>query len=390
MKILFLTFYYKPDLCAGSFRNSPLVDELSKQLNGDDQIHVLTTMPNRYSTFKEDAKQHEVNGNIEIDRISLPEHKSGFIDQAVAFKKYYSSVLKLLKNKKYDIVYASSSRLFTAFLGNRISRKMKISLYLDIRDIFYDTMNDVIKNKIIKYPLLIILKLIEKRTIKRSSHLNLISGGFNDYFSEYTGMKKSNYTNGIDNEFYDWPSSENNPTNNFIITYAGNIGEGQGLHRIIPAAAKELGEKYKFKLIGDGGKIRELREQIYRSGINNVELLPPTDRKQLIQYYKESHFLFIHLNDYKAFEKVLPSKIFEYGATDKPIIAGVSGFSEKFIKENLENIIHFKPGDVSGMVNAVRKYEFKFQDRREFCNKYLRKKINKDLSKSILELIEFN
>ena len=47
--------------------------------------------------------------------------------------------------------------------------------------------------------------------------------------------------------------------------------------------------------------------------------------------------LFIHLNAYPAFEKVLPSKIFEYAATGKPILAGVSGYSADFIRNNLKD-----------------------------------------------------
>ena len=43
MKILFLTFYFEPDLCAGSFRNTPLFRELLRQMNEKDWIHVITT-----------------------------------------------------------------------------------------------------------------------------------------------------------------------------------------------------------------------------------------------------------------------------------------------------------------------------------------------------------
>ena len=79
MKILFLTFYFEPDLCAGSFRNSPLAIELSKRLGADDELHVVTTMPNRYKSFKEDAQEYEERGNMKIQRITIPNHKSGFL-----------------------------------------------------------------------------------------------------------------------------------------------------------------------------------------------------------------------------------------------------------------------------------------------------------------------
>ena len=147
-RIVYLTFYFRPDLCAGSFRNSPLALELAKKAK-EVLIDVYTTLPNRYSTFDADAPEFEEFNNLRIHRISMPPHKSGMLDQVFSFLRYYKEVSRLNKGKKADLVFASSSRLFTAFLGYRIARKTKIPLYLDIRDIFVDTMNDVLKSKIL-------------------------------------------------------------------------------------------------------------------------------------------------------------------------------------------------------------------------------------------------
>ena len=51
-KILYLSFYFEPDVTAGSFRNTSLVKELAKQAEGKAEVFLLTTKPNRYSTFK--------------------------------------------------------------------------------------------------------------------------------------------------------------------------------------------------------------------------------------------------------------------------------------------------------------------------------------------------
>jgi len=384
MRILYLTFYFEPDLSAGSFRNSSLVKELSASLGPTDQITVVTTMPNRYSSFSEEAVPYEKSGNTEVFRIKLPHHKSGFKDQAVAFKTYFFNSLKITRHQQYDLVFASSSRIFTAFLGSYISRKKKIPLYLDIRDIFVDTMKDIIKSRLIKFPLLLFLNIIEKYTFSHAAHINLISEGFKPYFEKYLKPKYSFFTNGIDAEFHNLPESTNLPEGELIITYAGNIGEGQGLHKIIPGAAALLGQGYKFRIIGDGGKKNALLDQIQESKISNVEIIPPVSRKELIEYYNQSHFLFLHLNDYKAFEKVLPSKIFEYGATDKPIIAGVSGFASNFITARLTNYILFSPGDVESFVQQVKKYHFKFLKRTSFKENFARENINKEMAASII------
>ncbi len=121
MNILFISFYFEPDLCAGSFRNTPLFNELRSHLKEDDFIHVITTQPNRYKSFKTTGESVETGSNYEINRIKIPEHKGGMLDQAKSFTTFYKEAKKLVKGKEYDLVYASSSRLFTAFLGRSIA-----------------------------------------------------------------------------------------------------------------------------------------------------------------------------------------------------------------------------------------------------------------------------
>ncbi|MFD0763868.1 glycosyltransferase family 4 protein [Mucilaginibacter lutimaris] len=386
-KILYLSFYFEPDLCAGSFRNSPLAKELARQAEGKATIDIVTTLPNRYNTFDTEAPAFEERGNITINRILIPKHKSGFMDQINSFKTYFSEAQKIVKSKKYDLVFASSSRLFTAYLGYKIAKKKNIPLYLDIRDIFIDTMQDVLQNKAVKAGVIPVLKSIEKRVFNYASHINLISGGFEPYFTKYKKAKYSSFSNGIDPEFMNLSPTVFANKEQRLITYAGNMGEGQGLHKIIPQAAKALGSKYKFLVIGDGGVKQKLVDGIAEHGVTNVELRGPVSRKELLAIYAESDFLFLHLNDYNAFKKVLPSKVFELGAYDKPIIAGVAGFANQFIAKNIPNRILFLPGDVNDMVGQLNNYEYSLGFRNEFLHSFKREQINKEMATSILSYL---
>ncbi len=392
MNILYLSFYFEPDLCAGSFRNSPLAKELSKQAGDNAVIEVVTSQPNRYNTFKVKAEARETIGNMTIHRIQLPEHKSGMLDQVHSFKTYFSQALKITKNKKYDLVFASSSRLFTAYLGYVIARKQQIPLYLDIRDIFVDTMDDVLKNRWLKTVVMPFLKLVERRTFAYAHHINLISEGFKPYFAKYSQASFSFFTNGIDGIFLDnkvardkLPTvKQDTPKETFTITYAGNIGEGQGLHKIVPQAAKRLGDKYQFRVVGDGGAKGLLENGLQQLHVTNVEILPPVSRERLLEIYNESDFLFLHLNDYDAFKKVLPSKIFELATFDKPIIAGVGGYANQFARENISNVILFDPCDADAMVTQLEGYDYVNEERGEFMERFSRKNINKKMAESIL------
>ncbi|GHU73344.1 hypothetical protein FACS189450_12950 [Spirochaetia bacterium] len=172
------------------------------------------------------------------------------------------------------------------------------------------------------------------------------------------------------------------------ILYAGNIGEGQGLEKIIPPAADILGSNYRFIVIGDGGTKRKLLNEITKRKLINVEIENPMDRTELKKLYAKADYLFIHLNNYKAFEKVLPSKIFELAAYDKPIIAGVLGFSYDFIEMNISNVILFKSCDVDSFIKKLQDYNYKTEHRLKFIEKYKRETINHDMAKSILKFAE--
>ena len=389
-RIVYLTFYFRPDLCAGSFRNSPLALELAKKAK-EVLIDVYTTLPNRYSTFDADAPEFEEFNNLRIHRISMPPHKSGMLDQVFSFLRYYKEVSRLNKGKKADLVFASSSRLFTAFLGYRIARKTKIPLYLDIRDIFVDTMNDVLKSKILKTVLLPVLKFIESITFNYAKHINLISGGFKEYFQKYKKSTFSFYSNGIDDEFLienNIALNNNSGSAKKVIVYAGNIGEGQGLHKIVPQTAKLLGDRFEFLIIGDGGTKILLQKEIEEVGINNVILKNPINRKELQNVYSSADYLFLHLNDYPAFRKVLPSKIFELATFKKPILAGVSGFSAQFIIDEINNSFVFNPCDSKALANHLLNPDENLNiDRSDFIQKFKRSIINEKMATSILNYI---
>ncbi|MDR2409879.1 MAG: glycosyltransferase family 4 protein [Bacteroidales bacterium] len=386
MKILYLTFYFEPDLCAGSFRNTSLVQSLSDQLGQNDTIDVYTTYPNRYKTYKKAVPNFEEKKNIRINRINVPEHESGIIDQIATFCFFFFTVRKFVRNKNYDLVFASSSRLFTAYLGYSIANKKNIPLYLDIRDIFVDTIGDILKNPFGSL-VIFVLRIIEKKTFNHASHINLISEGFLPYFKLFKCSSYSFFSNGIDEEFLDNHMEIKNDNKQMVIMYAGNIGEGQGLEKIIPPAAEMLGDNYKFLIIGGGGKKGKLLSEILKRKLNNVEVQDPVSRNELRDLYNKAQFLFIHLNDYKAFERVLPSKIFELASYDKPIIAGVLGFSYRFIKENVQNVILFKSCNVESFVDQVKKFNYKTLHRGEFINKYQRKFIDYNMSQSIINII---
>lgn len=387
-----LTFYFRPDLSACSFRATPLVDQLRTMMPAGSQIDVITTLPNRYRSFTVDAPHSEEVPGLSVFRIALPRHKSGMIDQSRAFYSFARAAIQRVGSEKYDIVFATSSRLMTAVLAAHIARRAGAKLYLDIRDIFVDTMKDVASR--LSWVIGPVAARLERWAIGRATKVNLVSPGFAEYFSErYPNKQFSFITNGIDEEFVAGSNGldsklsgrDDDPQ---VILYAGNLGEGQGLHEIIPQLAKRLGKRVHFKIIGDGGRKDALLAAISRLGVANAELLPPMDRVELVKAYRAADVLFLHLNDYPAFRKVLPSKVFEYGAMGKPVWAGVSGYAATFLEKELTNAVVFAPCDVEAAVNSFSELRFENTPRNDFVRKFGRKSVTHELAKDILSIAD--
>ena len=387
MRILVLSFYYPPDIGPGPLRAKSIVDALLAVGGQEIQIDVLTTLPNRYHSLDVTAPLLEHLGPLCITRIALPEHKSGMADQARAFVRYARAVQQRVRGGQWDVVVATSSRLMTASLGAWVAKRRDAMLYLDIRDLFTDTMEDVLAKNPLR-GLLPGFRVLERWTFRAARQMNVVSAGFLPHIQRVApGLAPTVYTNGIDPAFVEMDFTQSTPTEKPVVLYAGNMGDGQGLHRIVPDVAEAM-PGVQFRLIGDGGRRSALMESVERLALKNVEILNPVARAALMEAYRQADVLFLHLNAFKAFHKVLPSKIFEYAATGKPILAGVAGHAADFLRDNVPGVEVFPPCDTDAMQAGLQRLLIgpRMIDRSEFCSLHLRENIMKQMAGDILAL----
>jgi len=390
MRLLVLSFYYEPDLCAGSFRTTTLVAALRERAPAGTHVEVVTTLPNRYSSFSRPAAEFDADDGLEVRRIRLPPHRSDMLGQSRAFLRFAHEALKQVADRDYDLVFATSSRLMTAALGAWIARRKRVPLYLDIRDLFSETIDEILLAPA-GWAVRRLIARVEAWTMRRADRINLVSRGFESYFRRhYSDRSLAWFSNGIDDEFLavpPAPRARSSVDTRTLVLYAGNIGEGQGLHDILPALALALRDRARFVVIGDGGRRAALEAAIAAAGVDNFELLAPMPRFELLQVYRAADVLFLHLGRQAAFEKVLPSKLFEYAALAKPILAGVAGFAARFIHEEITNAAVFAPCDVGAAVTAFGSLQLIDCPRPEFVAKYAREKIARAMADDILATV---
>jgi glycosyltransferase involved in cell wall biosynthesis len=391
VRFLILSFYYEPDLSAGSFRTTALVAALRERLPAGSQVDVVTTFPNRYRSFNRGASEVDSANGIEVRRIRLPSHRSDMLGQSRAFARFARQALKHVAGRDYDLVFATSSRLMTAALGAWIAGRKNAPLYLDIRDLFVETINEVLPAPA-AWPVRALMTRVESWTMRRAARINLVSRGFEGYFRKrYSASSLAAFTNGIDAEFLTAAppaTARAAGDGRTVILYAGNIGEGQGLHEILPPLALALRQRARFVVVGDGGRRAMLESALAAHGADNVELRPPVSRAELIGAYRAADVLFLHLGSHAAFEKVLPSKLFEYAALGKPILAGVAGYAAQFIREEIANAAVFAPCNVAAALVAFASLKLTDSPRPEFVAKYARASIARAMADDMLMLAQ--
>ncbi|QBA65410.1 glycosyltransferase [Muriicola soli] len=183
MKVLFLSYYYKPDITAAAFRSSDFVNYLSKA--GTD-IRVITTYPHK----SENVQLEEVKDNITLERIALrPVKGRGFKNFLIHYlsfipKSISQSIKWSSKGWKPDIIYISSPPIFIGITGIILKYYLRRHLVLEVRDIWPDSAVAAgqLKKGGLAYKL---ASLFERFLYRRSNGMVCVSSPMRDYIKQY-------------------------------------------------------------------------------------------------------------------------------------------------------------------------------------------------------------
>ena len=122
----------------------------------------------------------------------------------------------------------------------------------------------------------------------------------------------------------------------FCVTYCGAIGMAHGLE-VVLRAARLLRERDRsdivFLLVGDGARLDALRGEALGSRLDNVVFAGALARSAVPAVLSVSDACLVHLRRTRTFTSVMPSKIFEAAAMERPIILGVRGFARDFVEK---------------------------------------------------------
>lgn len=110
-----------------------------------------------------------------------------------------------------------------------------------------------------------------------------------------------------------------------------------------------------FLLVGDGARRQSLVDECETRGLRDwVQFTGLLSKLDMPKVLASSNVLLVHLRSCELFQTVIPSKIFEAMAMEKPIIMGVQGESADIVQKAQAGI-DMVPGNAQSLYDCVTK-----------------------------------
>ncbi|MGL5641344.1 MAG: glycosyltransferase family 4 protein, partial [Paraclostridium sp.] len=176
----------------------------------------------------------------------------------------------------------------------------------------------------------------------------------------------------------------------FVVTFAGNIGKAQSVDTIIEAANLCKDKKdIKWIILGDGSEFENIKNLVGKYNLHDtVKLLGRKPATDMPKYFFNSDALVVTLKNTDILKITLPAKVQSYMASGKPIIGAISGAGMETISDAKCGLAS-EAEDFEGLYsNVINLYNMTKEERDNLGNngkKYFRQNFEREMLLSKLE-----
>lgn len=367
MKILFITHYYHPEGNAPATR----VFEMSRRwARAGHEVTVLTAVPNVpsgvvYEGYINRWKQKERIEGVRVVRVwTYLAANAGTTRRIASYLSFMlTAVLAGLRVEQPDVVIASSPQFFCGWAGRLVAKVRRLPFVLEVRDLWPESI--VAVGAMRASPLIGFLRWLEWRLYRGATSIVTVGEPYREKLVE-RGVPKDDILvipNGVDLNLFSPGAppgslrSEWGVGSRFACAYVGTIGMAAGLDVVVRAGKllRDAGrDDICFLLVGDGATRTQLEKQVADEGLTNVILTGRLPKHRIPEVLASVDACLVHLMKAELFKTVIPSKIFEAAAAEKPIILGVEGFSADLVATTGAGLC-IEPENEHELVEAVRR-----------------------------------
>ena len=340
MKIIYLHQYFNTPEMSGGTRSYEMARRL---VDNGHEVHMITT--SREHNSKNGWTETTISG-INVHWLKVPySNNMSFNQRILAFFKFAFRSAKKASSIDADLIFATSTPLTIAIPAVYASKKQKIPMVFEVRDLWPELpiAMGALKNPITRATAV----LLEKLAYKNAQSIIALSPGMKEGIinAGYPSNKIAVIPNSSDIELF---SKRKNKKNSFLeerlwlqgktlIVYAGTFGAINGVGYSIDLA-KEL---YKISpqtcilLIGSGKELNSIRKKAELAGVLNKNLfieneIPKNEIPQLFEAASMMLGLFIDKPEMRVNSS---NKFFDALAASKPIIINYGGWQKDLLEK---------------------------------------------------------
>lgn len=367
MKILFVSQYFPPEMGAPSAR----VHELSREwVRQGHTVTVLTGFAHHPTGIKARADRWRLTRRERVDGIDVirayvyAAPNQGTARRMLSYASFAvaATLVGALRAGQPDIVVATSPQLLCACAGYALSRLRGVPFVFEVRDLWPESIIAVEamgENAIFRG-----LKAVAHHLYRNSTCVVTVGEGYKRQIVNRYGIDPQHMSvlpNGIDRELFRPLSKDNEIRREFgwgdrrVLLYLGTHGMAHALHTVLDAAAAMRDDtETLFVLVGEGAMKAELKRRAAELQLPNVQFIDQQPKQRIPAIYAACDIGLVTLRKTDLFQDVLPSKIFEYLAMERPLLISVDGDARALV-ERAGAGVFVPPEDAPALVAAIRR-----------------------------------
>jgi glycosyltransferase involved in cell wall biosynthesis len=355
-----------------------------------------------YSLYKKLSSNKEVpyGGFANTNKLDFKEKVIRFIrgnffipDPRKGWNKYAIAKAKeLIRIHQIDTVITTSPPHSTQLIGLHLQKVLNVKWVADLRDPWTDIyyFNQM-------YPAFIarqIQKKLEKKVLVNADRVITVSEELKKLFSgkaDNISPKIKVIPNGFDTADFQGTNKTVHP-DVFYISYVGTISNEYTLTGFIKALVdlpKEIRSKLRIRFIGKMPS--ELIERFENAKLTElIELTGYVPHHKAIEFLFSSDMLLLIIPDVKNNEGILTGKLFEYLASQKPIllIGPEKGDAAKIVRETNSGVICGYNDHQKIKEDIIRNFELKHSGKLKSASSGYMKYSRENLTKKLVEVLE--
>jgi len=271
---------------------------------------------------------------------------------------WLSACVSGLDLEKSDLVIGTSPQLLVALAACWLAWWVRAPFVFEVRDLWPESLAAVGvggEGSLLHR----ILAVIAGFLYRHSAHVVVVSPAFKEHIVKHWGVpeeKISVIENGVEtDQFRACPPRRLPGTEGrFVICYIGTMGIAHGLETLIASAERlqEVLPGAMFLLIGEGAEKERIEQLVSARGLTNICLLGQQPRESIPAYIAGVDLCLVMLRKTELFKTVIPTKLLEYMACEKPVIVAVDG-QARGIVEAAGAGIFVEPQNSEALVEAI-------------------------------------